>query len=232
MESGGEFHLDWAGRSWTLKLDEPCPGLHCASDRSEQKLLALAGLARSGRLDENAFHAGTLAGIERWRERVQATFAPPGWGGLRVRAAWGPLPRGEAIDLEIQAAASSVGELREFEVAVLSRLAGPGASQAGMPRALYPPLVVAPPGGEAGEYYVEMARPGDVTRRFFDERVESGSAPAFVLRAHYALFGHDLEKGVVLRARLRGLWLRSAAPEVDALARYREFLTEPPPLGP
>jgi hypothetical protein len=48
----------------------------------------------------------------------------------------------------------------------------------------------------------------------------------------YQLFGHDLEKGVILRARLRGLWLNSETPDVQALAAYEQFLGEPLPLGP
>ena len=52
------------------------------------------------------------------------------------------------------------------------------------------------------------------------------------LSTRYGLFGHDLEKGVVLRARLRAVWIRSQTPDVDARALFEEFLREPPPLGP
>ena len=58
--------------------------------------------------------------VERYRARVQATFAPPGWGGLTVRAAWSPSCGGAGVDMEVQASASSVGELRAVELIVQS----------------------------------------------------------------------------------------------------------------
>jgi hypothetical protein len=48
------------------------------------------------------------------------------------------------------------------------------------------------------------------------------------------LFGHDLERGVVLRGRLRAIWLDqpSNAEGLAALneAAYDAFCSEPPPL--
>ena len=66
------------------------------------------------------FTPATLVSVERYRARVQATFAPPGWGGLTVRAAWSPSCGGAGVDLEVQASASSVGLLRDVEVIVQS----------------------------------------------------------------------------------------------------------------
>ena len=47
----------------------------------------------------------------------------------------------------------------------------------------------------------------------------------------YGLFGHDLEKGVIVRGRLRGLWIPCG--DFDEMSReaFREFLETPPPLG-
>jgi hypothetical protein len=267
--SGPEFHLEWAGRRWTLKLDTHAPGVRFQDGRSALALLSLFGVAQTGRFDSEAFTEATLVGYERWRDRIQATFAPPGWGGLFVRAAWKPNAGGEAVDLEIQASASSVGELRNLELAILSQLEGPLGTQAivplsrveardgrsaalsydgresgvafrdtrtappfGTPQLERRPQIFAPPDAGPGIFYVEMAQPNDVARRIFDQRVERGSASVQILSNRYALFGYDLEKGVVLRARLRGLWLRSQTPEADALSRYHEFLREPLPLGP
>jgi hypothetical protein len=251
-------------------LDQAGPGLCCRSERSVQKLLSLIGVATAGRFERAAFNSATLLGFERWRERVQATFAPPGWGGLLVRAAWGPDARGEAIDFEIQATARSVGELKDFEVMVLSQLEGPAGGRpiapalrveardlrsaslgndgrepavaSGGTTALPPPAetsrlerrphVLSPPGCEPGVFYVEMAQPDDVARRICEERIEDGSTPALVLSTRYSLFGHDLEKGVILRARLRGAWIRSGTPESEGLSLYQTFLREPLPLGP
>ena len=48
----------------------------------------------------------------------------------------------------------------------------------------------------------------------------------------YGLFGHDIEKGVVFRGRLRACWLgvHNYAPDVTPL--YEQFVSEPLPLGP
>jgi hypothetical protein len=268
--AGPEFNLDWGGRRWTLKVDAARPGLHSKSDDSTIiELLSLQGLAQAGRFDSEAFNLGTLICFERWRERVQATFAPPGWGGLLARAAWGPDSRHEAIDLEIQVNASSVGELRAIEVWVSSGIAVPGGTrliapvtcvEARDPRSAAlsydgrepavtlrglttlplpesaqfdrRPRVLSPPGGEPGVSYVELAQPNDVSRQVTTEHLEAGATKAVMLSTRYCLFGHDLEKGVVLRARLRGIWLQSETPEDDALARNADFLREPLPLGP
>jgi hypothetical protein len=267
--SGPEFNLEWGGHPWALRLDAPGPGLCSRCDRWGLKLLSLFGLAQTGRFDPQAFSEATLINVERWRDRVQATFAPPGWGGLLVRASWGPDVRGEAIDLEIQASATSIGELRNFEVVILSqlprRIGGPPILPAARveardlraaalyydgresavalggltslrlaeaPSLGFRPQVFASPGGEPGLYYVEIAPSNDLARRISNEHLQPGSTAAGVISTRYALFGHDLEKGVVLRARIRALWLRSETPEADALCLYRQFLREPLPLGP
>jgi len=267
--SGPEFNLDWGGREWTLTLDEAGPGLRWQSDASVVKLFSLDGLAQVGRFDARAFTRTTLVGFEQRRSYVEATFAPPGWGGLVVRAVWSPGGLGEAIDLEIQVSATSVGELKGLEVAVLSQLGEPGSRQPTVlaarveardarsaalsydgrepahvlrslttlplpesPQLDRPPRIFAPPGALAGVFYIEMAQPNDVARRTSGEHFHDGSTTPFALSTRYGLFGHDLEKGVVLRARLRGCWIRSRTPEDDALALYRQFLREPLPLGP
>jgi hypothetical protein len=94
------------------------------------------------------------------------------------------------------------------------------------------PRVAAWPGLDPGVFYVEMARANDVARRITDEPIHAGSTTGPALSTRYDLFGHDLEKGVVLRARLRGCWIRSSRPDDDALALEKEFRGEPLPLGP
>ena len=94
------------------------------------------------------------------------------------------------------------------------------------------PRVISPPGFDADTYYVEMVQPNDWARRIRDEPPGEPSGHHSSLTMRYGLFGHDLEKGVVLRARLRGLWIRSQTPVATARALFEEFLREPPPLGP
>ncbi len=98
-------------------------------------------------------------------------------------------------------------------------------------RAQFPPLVTLVAGIDAPFYYVEMAHPDDVARRVTGVPDEAGEFQT-ANSVRYGLLGHDIEKGIVLRARVRGLWISSATPEEDAQALFREFLREPPPLGP
>ena len=109
QECGGAHALSWGGRSWLLKVDEPGPGLRCQDERWRGILLSMYALAAPGRFDDAAFTAATLVGVEQYRSRIQATFAPADWGGLIVRAAWSPSCEGAGVDLEVQASASFGG---------------------------------------------------------------------------------------------------------------------------
>jgi hypothetical protein len=88
------------------------------------------------------------------------------------------------------------------------------------------------PGAAGQTYYVEMVQPNDLARgtRFDQDGTLAGGRQVF--RTRYALFGHDVERGVVLRARLRGCFLQSATPEAGAIDLWRAFQSEPLPLGP
>jgi hypothetical protein len=262
--SGPEFTLSWGSRQWILKLDDPGPGLCPAQADTRTKILALDRLALPSRCDFEAFSSKTLLDYERYRRSVRATFAPPSWAGLRVRASWS-VSAGEAVDLEVQVSASSVGELERLEVGVVSRLGLTPSDLRAAPvvlveardsaslsdhdrrdssepapfhihffsptRPLRPSFFPAP-GGPDDLYYAEMAHPDDVARRVSFKPEPEGSAAVSGRAVGYSLFGLELEKGVVLRARLRGCWIRSRNPEQDAALLLEQFLHEPPPLGP
>jgi hypothetical protein len=49
-------------------------------------------------------------------------------------------------------------------------------------------------------------------------------------QVRFRLFGHDLEKGVILRGRLRGVLVPRAVDVGAARAAYEQFLAEPPNL--
>jgi hypothetical protein len=264
--SDGDFTLNWAGRHWTLKFDETDPGLRCDVGPWSSRLLSLHGLAAVGRFDDRVFTAATLVGVEKYRSRVQATFAPRGWGELTVRAAWSPSCGGAGVDLEVQASASSVGLLRDVEVIVQSlwerrdgletstdlgrhveprdarsaALSYDGRETAGNLASLVTlavtnsprPHIFTPSGAEDGISYIEMVQPNDASRRI---RLEA-SAPRLTYldsqTIQYGFFGHDFEKGVVFRARLRGRWVSSKTGIHEVTSLYEQFLNEPPPLGP
>jgi hypothetical protein len=267
--NGPEFTTVGASRPWRLHVGSSEPGPTGSDGHSVAKLLALQSVASIGRCAEQPFGGATLLGFARLRGCVQATFSPPDWGGLTIRATWGPTPLRAGMDLEVQLSATSVGQLKRVEVGIVSRwaaeLAEPSPRLEGwveprdIPSAALSydgresaatlaawttlpvplpssgtmlPRIVSLPVFDADTYYVEMVQPNDCARRVLDEPPEEPPARRASLATRYGLFGHDLEKGVVLRARLRGLWIQSQTPVDTARALFEEFLREPPPLGP
>jgi len=244
---GPTYHVDWGGRTWVLRVDERRPCLR-AEDDEVGPFLGLFGVAESGRWAPSALCGATLLGHECRLGRVEATYAPLGWGALRVRAAWSP-SADDGIELEVQVSARSVGRLHAVEVMVVSgmwyepekasrfveprdarsaalsydgREPGLGGLTTLPPRDACPNLrrfgtSVGPP------YYAEFIHSRDVSRR-----ITRGGSAARATRL--ALFGHDLERGVVLRARVRGHWLGDESPRRRAFELRDAFLREPPPL--
>jgi hypothetical protein len=266
--SGRELFLGRESRFWKLKLDEINPGLRLrgAEGSGHARLLAMGSVATIGRCDGWAFHRASLVDVALHRGRIEATYAPAGWEGLQVRAAWSPVPLGDGVDLEVQVHATTARVIERVEVGISSdwgsEITGPSASQVeprdvdsarlsydgreppgtlhhlttlpippSSPHSL-PPRIFTPPGADRDTYYVEMVRPDDCARRTCPVTADRQSGPATTLSTQYSLFGHDLEKGVVLRARLRGLWIHSRTPERDVRASYEAFLSEPLALGP
>ncbi|WP_165247966.1 hypothetical protein [Paludisphaera soli] len=244
--AGHSAAIEWGGSTWTLGFEAGRFGLR--SEGVAGEYLTLRGLAAVGRRDDGAFTPASLVAIEVLHSRLLATFEPSGWNGLTVRAAWGPSRDGRGMDLEVQASTSTVGELLRLEVLVGSR--GIGGDRAARPLLVAPrdrvvaslsydgretddalsrlatlPISRNSPGvlGPAG--YLEFVHPQDVSRTITDA-APGASNPGDV---EYALFGYDLEKGVVLRGRLRGIWPEASAPDCAADER-RRFLDEPPPL--
>lgn len=255
---GPEFELPWGGRTWLLNLTDAQPGLRVRG-ADVGPVLSLEGIAAIGRGDSSAFQSVNLVGFERRLERVEATFAPPDWHELTVRAAWTPWgAEGEGVDLEVQVLTGSVGVLKKLEIKVASMLPEPTGGSSRRKRWVEPrdgraamlsydgrepdvhglttlppfeddrlaPRVLPGPWPD-GSAYVEMVHPHDAARRI----TETGKISSLGHTTRYGLFGHDLERGVVLRARLRGLWLNSKTPERDALEHYEQFLHAPLPLG-
>jgi len=74
--------------------------------------------------------------------------------------------------------------------------------------------------------YLEMVHPSDLT----EARVVLVDAAAHVARSFLRLFAERLEKGVIRRGRVRGLFLPRAGDTAIAPALYREFVESTPPL--
>jgi hypothetical protein len=76
-----------------------------------------------------------------------------------------------------------------------------------------------------------MVHPDDVARRMIEAAEQPAGLDHRALTTCYGLLGHDIERGVVLRARLRGMWIADANLDEATKSAYREFLEQPPPLG-
>lgn len=77
---------------------------------------------------------------------------------------------------------------------------------------------------DAGLSYVEMALPSEA------HRSEWSLSASGRLELKHQLFVEPLEKGVILRTRIRGAYLPTTGDESRAAQAYREFLQSPPPL--
>lgn len=238
---GPEYTIAVAGRRWTLNLDRPQPGPMASDGRSLARLLTLLHVSTAGQRDERAFDGSSLVNFERHRRRIQAVFAPSSWPGLNVRAAWEPTPAGDGLDLEVQLLSTSADAYPRVEVGVGSRWTetiDPSAPepvyrvesrQAGV-TGPFPPCVCRVPGFVTGRDYLEMVQPNDCARRVLGEPAPDATSGGFSIE--HELFGHDLEKGVVLRGRIRGIWIDSNPAEDEVRRRYEAFRHEPPALGP
>jgi hypothetical protein len=84
--------------------------------------------------------------------------------------------------------------------------------------------------GVLGRHYIELAHRHDVARRIV-QGDELRPILGDRLTIRYGLFGLDLEKGLVVRGRLRGIWVSSRDRDHLPQAAFNEFMAEPPPLG-
>ncbi len=85
-----------------------------------------------------------------------------------------------------------------------------------------PHCLIARPPGKAWSY-VEMTHPADVAQSSLEH---SGA----VLTLKHVLFGDELEKGVILRGRVRGVFTDRARDTAVAVAAYADLLAAPLPL--
>lgn len=245
--AGDEYRIRWSGADWTLRPGGETPGLQFGN---AGPVLAVSGLAMRGRADSHAIGARSLVHCELRRRRVEARYAPADWPELTLQASWFPVSP-SVVALEVEVLTRSVGQIRDFEVCITSRLGldarstgresaveardarcavladdGREAGNAPAPGAAvigrFPPIFFDSPVIEARRY-AELAHAEDVSRRIL-----RCTSQELILQT--MMFGYDLERGVVLRGRARGCWLPSATAVEAADRELAEFLAEPPPL--
>lgn len=224
--------------SAVVRLDGPSPGLErpasAGAEAATTRLLAIQlGRARSAEGISAHVREGDLV----------ATFEETPDSLLRVQAYWrtgwaaGVAGVLAGVDLEVSVQTSLLDndprlttESRLPPAEVWSLVGDtwqqltPGKS----------PLVLGPESGTsailcrfAGEQpsYFEMTHPADFRRLGME--VEWGTSG---IRIDRALFGHDLEKGVILRSRIRGGLVPRASDQTVARRAWQAFIASPLPL--
>jgi hypothetical protein len=96
----------------------------------------------------------------------------------------------------------------------------------------FEPIVIETPWLGNDLRYLEYVHPEDVSRRLVHRTSGRNQSSAYSTWIRYGLFGHDLEKGVLLRSRMRGTWVRGLLDSESLQLRYNEFRKSPLPLGP
>jgi len=98
------------------------------------------------------------------------------------------------------------------------------------------PCVVEPRGGtgcllfrlpQGDLSYAEMVHPAD----FLEDRLQAGTDSDQMVRLRHRLFQSPLEKGVILLARVAGVFLRQSDDTRVAAEYYAAFASAEPPLG-
>jgi hypothetical protein len=96
----------------------------------------------------------------------------------------------------------------------------------------FEPIVIETPWLGDNLQYIEFVHPEDVSRRLVRRSLGANQSSTGRVWIRYGLFGHDLEKGVLLRSRMRGSWERGLVDPETLQRRYHEFRECPLPLGP
>lgn len=78
----------------------------------------------------------------------------------------------------------------------------------------------------SGPSYIEMVHPADFRQTTFEWMADSSP----VVRLSHRLFAERLEKGVILRSRIRGLFIARSHDTETARTEYRRFAASEPPL--
>jgi hypothetical protein len=78
----------------------------------------------------------------------------------------------------------------------------------------------------SGPSYLEMVHPADFRQTTFEWTADSSP----IVRLAHRLFAERLEKGVILRSRIRGLFVPRARDTERARTEYRRFAASEPPL--
>lgn len=165
-----------------------------------------------------------------------ATYAPTESLPRRVQTYWRLHEAQDRLVLDLQVSVQTplLDALPRVQVVTrlpqsrLWSLEGPGRPLTPLDRPLESPAPDFPPyvlvTQPAGITYIELIHPDDFGG--FAAEIAEG------VSWRHSLFGDSLEKGVILRARLRSLWMPAVEdPAAAATAAFIDFLSDPLPLS-
>lgn len=153
------------------------------------------------------------------QDMVQVQYAPTTKRPVECQARWRVLPEG-IFDLEVSTL--TPGKWDGLAVQTCSRFTLSDKNEVTIDQSVSPGIVLVRP-ASSQLTYVEFCHPDAGIQ--VDLQVDGSQA-----LTRYRLFGHDLEKGVILRGRLRGILVPRATDLAAARSAYARFLTETPNL--
>jgi hypothetical protein len=155
------------------------------------------------------------------QDTLLAHFAPTTRRPVECQARWRIHPEG-IIDLEVSTLTPGKWDGLAVQTHSQFKLTSLTANELAVDDSVTPGIVLYRPAA-AQFTYAEFCHPFDGIG--LEVKPEEG-----MHATRYRLFGHDLEKGVILRGRLRGVLLPRAVDVAAAHAAYQRFLAEPPNL--
>lgn len=219
----GHWHMD--GGHWTLALGDlrvtadPLRGLtlHPSHAEAVGPLLGVQVVSSTEMAHAIAVaEAGCLPEVVNRQDVLVAQFKPTPSRTVECHARW-HVHDTRILDLEVSAL--TPGLWHGLAVKTASHLPAGDFEIVQTDDPLRPIVICRP---SEGDYcYLEMCHPND--GQLFDVTVSGAIC--------FHLFEHDLEKGVILRGRLRGQLLPKEAGANEALTAYGAFLKEKPNLS-
>lgn len=237
--TGQLAQLRVAGLEATVDLDRPELGLH----RAVFQGTSLAGWAALG-VTLNLLDASSggqlIESYIRGADLI-ATYAQTPERPVRVQAYWRAEATGAAVSVTLQVSVQTSHWQSEALRETASVLPPTNVLRLGEDRGFHPlaterpvvqlsaadgPACLLFRDQQAPVSYAEMIHPADYE---LDELVSAADSAGTLVHTH-RLFAEQLEKGVIRRARIRGVWMPRDGDEQAALAAYEQLCQAPPPL--
>lgn len=155
------------------------------------------------------------------QDMVQVQYAPTTKRPVECQARWRVLAEG-IFDLEVSTLTPGKWDGLAVQTRSAFKLTDMAQSEVAIDSSVTPGIILYRPAGSQLTY-AEFCHPDDGIE------VIVGSHGNETI-ARFRLFGHDLEKGVILRGRLRGVLVPRATDLAAAHAAYAHFLTVTPNL--